>query len=136
MLRSADFGFVHQVLTYSRSHDESTTSVAARDGLNHDLPAALNILRRYGPIYLSETEYERRLYQSIQKYYSFLGQSLLYLRGTEFWDFHRRALSYIGYPLSRPRLLKASCSEVVDTLLNPVRMALAVLASIAKSKNR
>jgi glycosyltransferase involved in cell wall biosynthesis len=135
-LRSSDFGFVHQVLTYSRSHDDSTTSLAARTGLNHDLPAALNIIRKYGPIFLSETEYERRLSLFIQRYYGFLGQSLLYFRGKEFWDFHRRALSYMGFPLSRPKLLKAACSEIVDTLVNPVRMALIVLASIAKSKNR
>ena len=135
-LRNADFGFVHQVLTYSRSHEESTTSVAARDGLNYDLPAQLNILRKYGPVYLTEKDYENRLNKLMQRYYSFLGQSLLFLRGKEFWDFHRRALSYIGYPLSRPKLLQAACLEVFDTLFNPVRMGLTVLTSLAKFKNR
>jgi hypothetical protein len=136
VLRESDFGFVHQVLTYSRNHEDSLTSFVGQTGLNPDLPAYLNILRKYGPIYLSKQDYQRRLGEIMTRYYSFLGQNLFYFRGRAFWDFHQRALSYMGYPLSRTRLLKAACSEVVDTLWNPVRMALSVLASIAKSTNR
>ena len=136
ILRNSDFGFVHQVLTYSRIHEESVTSSAAMTGLNHDLPEQLNILRKYGPAYLSEREYEARLKLLTDRYYSFLGQSLLYMKGKQFWDFHRIALNYMGHPLSKFRLLKAASSEVADTLLNPFRMALTVLAAITKSKTR
>ena len=136
ILRDSDFGFVHQVLTYSRIHEESVTASAATAGINHDLPEYLNILRRYGPVYLSEKEFEGRLKELTDRYYSFLGQGLLYMKGKQFWDFHRKALDSMGYPLSRFRLVKSACSEVLDTLANPLRMAVSVLAQIMKPTNR
>src|SRR5262249_25128897 len=41
VLQGSAFGFVHQVLTYTRQHDESMTSRYARTGLNTDLPSQL-----------------------------------------------------------------------------------------------
>jgi glycosyltransferase involved in cell wall biosynthesis len=136
ILRSSDFGFVHQVLTYSRIHAESVTSMATMTGLNPDLPEQLNVLKKYGSVYLSQNEYETRLNLLTDRYYSFLGQSLLYMRGKQFWDFHRRALKYVGDPLRHTKLLKAACSEVFDTLLNPFRMALTVLMHLTKFTSR
>ena len=51
LLRTSDFGFVHQVLTFTRRHNESNTSYARR--LNTFLPAQLGVLVRYGPDYLT-----------------------------------------------------------------------------------
>lgn len=136
ILRNSDFGFVHQVLTYSRTHDESVTSAAAGTNLNHDLPAQLNIVRKYGPIYLSESEYQARLNLVMARYYSFLGQNLVYMREKGFWDFHRSALRRMGYPFSRIKLLGAACSEVLDTLLNPLKMAAQVVTGIGRSNQR
>lgn len=136
ILRSSDFGFIHQVLTYSRTHGESATSIATSTNLNHDLPAALNILRKYGPDYLTENEYEARLNLLMVRYYCFLGQSLLYLRGKQFWDFHRRALGFMGFPLNRKRLLWAACYEVFDTLVNPLQMAANLVTQLTKSLSR
>jgi hypothetical protein len=52
-------------------------------------------------------------------YYAFLGQSVFHLREKEFWDYHKNGLRNIGFPLSLPKLIGASLSEVVDRLLNP-----------------
>jgi glycosyltransferase involved in cell wall biosynthesis len=136
ILRNSDFGFIHQVLTYSRTHDESATSMAASTNLNHDLPAALNILRKYGPVYLTENEYEARLNLLMVRYYSLLGQSFFYFKGKQFWDFHRRALGFMGFPLNRKRLFWAACSEVFDTLVNPLRLAANVVSQLTKSLSR
>jgi len=46
VLQSSDFGFVHQVLTFSRTHDESASSSYGRTGFNTDLLAQMNILRK------------------------------------------------------------------------------------------
>jgi glycosyltransferase involved in cell wall biosynthesis len=136
ILQNSDFGFVHQVLTYSRIHDESVTSVAASTSLNHDLPAQLNILRKYGPTYLSKEEYEAHLDKVMQRYYSFLGQSVFYFKSNKFWDFHAKALRYMGLPLNRIKVLQAACSEVLDTLLNPLKMAVGVVTHLARSFRR
>jgi glycosyltransferase involved in cell wall biosynthesis len=131
LLQESNFGFVHQVLTFTRVHDDSITSVADRTGLNQDLPSRLILLKKYGPVYLTDNEYEERLQLLMERYYSFLGQSLLFKKRKHFWDFHRRALGYMGYSLRKSKLLKAVWSEIFDTLINPLRMAFAV---ITKSK--
>ena len=136
MLRNHDFGFVHQVLTFSRTHQESVTSRAATTGLNYDLPAYVNIFKKYGSIYLSQQEYRDRLKVLTDRYYGFLGQSLFYMRGKQFWDFHRHALSKMGFSLQWPRVLKAVCLEVFDTMANPLKMVGGVLAHLARSFRR
>jgi glycosyltransferase involved in cell wall biosynthesis len=129
ILRSADFGFVHQVLTYSRTHDESVTSMTGKTGLNHDLPARLNMFKKYGRNYTSEQEYEKRLNQLMARYYSFLGRNLF--TGKEFWKFHRRALSYLGYPLDPWRVLQVATSRVFETLLHPLTILVKLLRQSA-----
>jgi glycosyltransferase involved in cell wall biosynthesis len=137
VLQSSDFGFVHQVLTYSREHDQSATASLSRTGLNTDLPSQLNILTNYGPIYLSREEYEKRLKAVLQNYYSFLGQSVFFhLREKQFWNYHRKALNHTGFSLSLLRLTKASVLEIIDTLFNPIRMAAEILGIIPTSVNR
>src|SRR6266511_2705323 len=70
-----DFGFVHQVLTYIRRHDESMTSSFAHR-LNTIILSNLDLLVRYGPIYLSDNEYRRRLKHEMSEYYRFLANNI------------------------------------------------------------
>lgn len=128
VLQNSDFGFVHQVLTYTRQHDESATTSIARSGLNTDFPSQLILLKRYGPVYLHAEEYRKRLSDYLKLYYRFLGQSvLLRFKDGGFWQYHKRALEYVGFPLSFIQVAKASLLEVSDTLLNPFRMTAKVL---------
>jgi glycosyltransferase involved in cell wall biosynthesis len=125
-LRDSDFGFVHQVLTYSRDHAASRTTAFER--LNAALPAQLIVLLKYGPIYLEPGEYERRLEETTQRYYRFLAQSLVFRRGDHaFWNYHREALRHLNRPLSLTQLGKSAFSEIMDTVCNPFRMAGKVL---------
>jgi glycosyltransferase involved in cell wall biosynthesis len=105
LLQSSDFGFVHQVLTFTRRHNESVTS------LTHQFRtlrvAHLQLLLRYGRVFLTEAEYQQRLQRLLDNYYHFLAGSVLELRGRTFWDFHRRELEAMGYPLQRSRLARA-----------------------------
>jgi hypothetical protein len=94
-------------------------------------------LTKYGSVYLSSEEYEKRPEKVLQNYYSFLGQSVFFhLREKQFWNYHLKALSHTGFPLSLLRLIKASVLEIVDTLLNPIRMAAKIFRIIPKSVNR
>ena len=136
VLQNSDFGFVHQVQTFTRIHAESSTAAVARSGLNSDFPAGLNILTKYGPIYLGKEEYEWRLGRVMKKYYSFLARSVFKLRGKQFWDYHRKALSHVGYPLSFARLLIALCSQTIDLLLNVKQTAEIIIARMVRSAAR
>jgi glycosyltransferase involved in cell wall biosynthesis len=104
VLQHADFGFVHQVLTYRRRHDEDATMSSFARRVNTYLPGSLWILQRYGPVFLTPGEYRRRLSERLAQYDAFLGDALLRRRDPEFWHYHRRALETLGRPLGWRRL--------------------------------
>lgn len=121
ILQCSDFGFVHQVLTYIRRHDESMTSSFAHQ-LNTIILSNLDLLVRYGPIYLSDNEYRRRLKHEMSEYYRFLANNIFRLRERErFWNYHRKGLEEMGHPLSKIKLIKALSLEAFSTILHPRR---------------
>ncbi|HXH84504.1 MAG TPA: glycosyltransferase family 2 protein [Candidatus Tectomicrobia bacterium] len=120
VLKSADLGFVHQVLTYTRVHDETiTTSVARR--LNTFLPGQLAILDRYGPVFLTAEEYRRRRAERLAEYYRFLALVLLAGRDRETWRYHQERLAALGEPFRVSRLLRALGRLVLRVALSPGR---------------
>jgi hypothetical protein len=120
-LEHHDFGFVQQVLTFTRVQEESLTSVSER--LNTHLPYMLYALTKYGPKYLSERELKQRIRECLREYYSYLGWQLTKQRGRDFWRFHRGRLAALGYPLSTARLAACTVSYTLDLVLNPKRTA-------------
>lgn len=137
VLQDTDFGFVHQVLTYTRTHNESQTSFYAR--LNTGILARLAVLTKYGPVYLSSEEYEKRLEQRVESYYKFLGRSVFQRKGKEFWDYHREELKSLGFPLDRVKLIKASAKELyfefMNCLSHPKTTAQSVIGLVKKDRN-
>lgn len=100
LLRSADFGFVHQILTYTRIRpgSERTTS----SDLQTYLSGMLQVLQGYGLDYLSSEELDRLLRAHISDYYKFLGKCEL-LGQRNVLNYHRAKLidSGIGFQWSR-----------------------------------
>ena len=118
LLRNSDFGFVHQVLTFTRRHNEATTSYARR--LNTFLAGELTCLVRYGPEYLSSDEYELRFRRAIEGYYRFLGRKCLAGKATEeLWTYHRAELGKLGLKLDRAKLMRGCISALKDLIVNP-----------------
>jgi len=82
LLRSSDFGFVHQVLTATRVREQSLTS------MSHDLQTSfsgtLHVLAAYGRDYLSEEEFRACWDENLSAYYRYLAKSLLKRRDTKF----------------------------------------------------
>jgi glycosyltransferase involved in cell wall biosynthesis len=103
ILRDHDFGFVHQILSYTRRHNETNTMFTRR--MNTFVLEYLLILKHFGPIYLNEIEFPQRFKYILENYYRFLGRSLFKKRDKEFWRYHRRGLSRINHSLSTARLL-------------------------------
>lgn len=118
ILQDTDFGFVHQVLTYSRVHDETITASFCKR-FNTFLLGKLIVLVKYGPIYLTKAEYEQCFNQLMGRYYRFLGNSFIHRREKEFWNYHKSILENLGYPLSITRVIKAASLQLIDALFNP-----------------
>jgi glycosyltransferase involved in cell wall biosynthesis len=116
ILQIWDFGFVPEILTYTRRSNESTIS-SIRPGLM-ELTELVEI-EKYGRIYLDEEEYTRRRSKIRKAYHRMLGLSVLRGRSRQFWDVQRKGLRFVGQPLGRGRLAFCALSATVDLLLNP-----------------
>jgi glycosyltransferase involved in cell wall biosynthesis len=139
LLRTCNFGFVHQVLTYSRRDNESILSRARALGLLHF--SRLAVVVAHGRDYLSIEEYDRCLRDAKRRYFLYLSRCALRRRNREFWDFHRNGLASIKCALDWrllakwiPRALlektwetfwtqwdKKSCVTPDDDVASPVR---------------
>jgi glycosyltransferase involved in cell wall biosynthesis len=106
LLRTWNFGFVHQVLTYSRRDNESVLSRLRPLGFL--VFSRLAIVVAHGREYLSADEYNRCLKDAERRYFVYLSRSAWALRGQsqEFWNLHRNALASIDYALGWRLLAK------------------------------
>ena len=118
ILRNRDFGFVHQMLTFERSHPHSESSRGSRYGFTPF--GRFEHVTKYGPEYLSDKEFSAMFAKRREEYYAFLGASVFRNRDGDFWDYQRAALRRIGYSLSVARIIKAALLHVLDVVLNPL----------------
>ncbi len=105
VLRESDYGFVHQVLTYTRDHDASVTAWTTRVG--SWLPDHIEMLVSFGPTYLRPNEYQRRFRELERRYYIMLLKYALRLRlwrDSGIRAFQKRALERLLPELDAQRL--------------------------------
>ena len=112
-----DFGFVHQILTFTRVRAGSLTSLS--QDINTYQPYRLYVVQRYGPKYLTRVELQRQTRQCLRHYYDYLGRQVGRRRGKDFWKFHRAKLAAVGRRLSRARLAAAVLRRALLLALNP-----------------
>jgi glycosyltransferase involved in cell wall biosynthesis len=117
LLKTCDFGFVHQILTFTRGRAESLNQMSVR--MHMDIGCALHTLKAHGPDFLTQTELQTLLDRHVAQYYNFLAVSLMRGRfDRKFWDFHKRKLTEeVGF--SRARLVWAMLSRIWQMALNP-----------------
>lgn len=108
LLRSWNFGFVHQVLTYSRRDNDSILSRIRSLSSGFWLFSRFSIVVKHGRNYLSVEEYEHCFKQAEREYFVYLTESACALRRPtpEFWEFHRRALTSINYEFDWKKLAR------------------------------
>jgi glycosyltransferase involved in cell wall biosynthesis len=132
LLRNWDFGFVHQILTFTRVRPGSLTSFSKR--MNTNIAGYLYELVTYGVDYLSREEYDVAMRRVLWEYYDFLGSSLLFGRfDKEFWTYHKRKMVEAGVGFSRARLARALLGKVANNVLNP-KMAIEKLLQLRKGR--
>lgn len=86
-----DFGFAHEILMFSREHDQSVTSrIANRKG--SQFRDGLLILQEFGPRYFDPEELARIETGFLRRYYRFLVRNAILLRERKFFEYHLSAL--------------------------------------------
>jgi glycosyltransferase involved in cell wall biosynthesis len=99
LLKTWDFGFVHQVLTYSRRDNKSILSRVRP--FNLELLLRLSMVAAHGRDYLGEQEFDHCLKEAERSYFHFLARCACarHRWSPEFWEFHRNGLASVNYSL-------------------------------------
>jgi glycosyltransferase involved in cell wall biosynthesis len=116
-LESAQFAFVHQILSYERIHaDAISSSVHALNGFLTD---RLQFVVEYGPKYLKNYEINQRKEQLLRELCQHLAVDAVHLKGKHHWEYQRQRLQALGCSLSSSRMAAAVFMKLVDLLFNP-----------------
>jgi glycosyltransferase involved in cell wall biosynthesis len=121
ILADHDFGFVHQVLTFTRYQPDSIT-FNIRDFASRNIDRVLS-LHHYGSIYLTPEELARATAHSWRVYYEKLGRQWLLdrigVKAPKFWDFHKARLASIGMKINRRRLAAGAALAFARGVASP-----------------
>ena len=117
LLRTSDFGFVHQVLTCTRVREESLTAMS--NDLQTAYGGTLHALVAYGKDYLNEEEFQACRSEHLSGYYEFLAKNAMKGRDKKFWDYHKNKLNELGGGYSRLRLAGAAVGALASAALAP-----------------
>jgi glycosyltransferase involved in cell wall biosynthesis len=119
LLKTCDFAFVHQVLSFSRDERPGSRLKASRE-LNTAAADILHELLVYGPYYLTPEEYGDCLKTRLSSYYDFFATSVLQRRSRKFWDYHKRRLKEEGIEFRHTRVAYILAKRLVSRL-RPIR---------------
>jgi hypothetical protein len=116
----AEHGFVHQVLTFTRTHDESVSASARVMGT--DLPEFVAMLERYGASFLSPDDHQRLLRQYRSVYARFLFRALL-KRGLDgkVWEYHAARRRSFGIDVGVGEVIGAGVREAATAGAAPIQ---------------
>jgi glycosyltransferase involved in cell wall biosynthesis len=134
ILQEWDFGFVHEILTFTRTANESIMSRVRR--LDPWCLDRFIVVYRYGRKFLESNEYERALNAAKNVYFRYLARNFVRARNKEFWDYHRKGLATIGYELKSSELARYLILELLDIAFNPMATFGKILRSFSKSGKR
>jgi glycosyltransferase involved in cell wall biosynthesis len=118
LLKTCDFGFAHQILTFKRWRPESLGTLTA--DLYTTIAGHLYNLVTHGPDFLTKEEFEGLLHRRVAEYYNFLGVSFMRGRRDEkFWEYHKIKLAEAVGGFSRVRLARAILWRLCKALVSP-----------------
>ena len=126
LLKSCNFGFVHQVLTVTRARQGSRVTVSRN--INTLAASKLYQLAKYGLDFLTPTEFNNCVRNSLSEYYWYLAGNALRRRSKSFWVFHEKALCTAGVGYDRRRLVRTVIVRLCLAGLNPKRTIKTLLA--------
>ena len=98
ILADWDFGFVHQVLTYTRRHNESMTSFIK--SFDTRIIERMKTLEIFGVLYLEASELKQRKKKLFNSYHRFLAKKIYELKELSYWKYHHKELMNAGIKIS------------------------------------
>jgi len=117
VLERLKFGFVHQILSYTRLGNPSLMTSAK--GLEFELLTYYMSMKKYGGRYLTASEHRRGLRTVEHRYYRMLAGNLFVGRGREFWEYHAKGLEVAGERLDWGRVVRMQVPRLVNLIGNP-----------------
>jgi len=117
LLKMCDFGFVHEILTFSRVRPHSLVQMSQY--LNTFDASKLRHLVVHGPHFLTDSELQDCLKPTLKSYYRYLAGAVLRNRPKDFWNYHRTMLRQLGMRFDGPRLVIAVFARLCEAVLNP-----------------
>lgn len=133
-LEKWELGFVHQVLSFSRTENISITSSLQK--FNPDLIDYLITLKKFGPIYLTQEEFADRFGHMEECYYQFLGRAAFKNRDQTFWKYQRDGLKVAGCELNRTKVAKHMLWVALDWVGNPLATLARLTGRASKVKSQ
>lgn len=121
LLKESDFGFVHQVLSFTRRENESMSRTFALKYNTHIL-GDLIILKKYGPTYLGDDEYRRVFGIKLRQYYKFLGGYIIKRPDRKFWEYHRTGMKELGCRMDPAALVGYGVSSLFNKALDALKI--------------
>ena len=134
ILKTWDFGFVSQVLSFSRADNEGVSS-AVRNFHPNSLDRYIAV-RRYASTFLDAREAATLRRTTKREYYSVLAEAKLRRREPAFWEYHARGLRTLGESIDRPYLGFRMLRRTLGAAANPGSTVLRLLHSLNRSINR
>jgi glycosyltransferase involved in cell wall biosynthesis len=119
LMRTVDFGFVFQVLTFNRRDSDSVWK--RQETFNPMLLQGLLMVYKFGPSVLDAAEYRQRVSELEREYYRYLASAVLRRPGDKFWEFQRNAWSAFDLTIDDRRVRRETAKVVLDALANPGR---------------
>jgi glycosyltransferase involved in cell wall biosynthesis len=118
LLKTCNFGFVHQILTFKRLGAGSLTVTLGMDLMTH-FASTLYTLVEHGREFLTKKEFDSCVDRLVTEYYNFLAVSLIRgRRDKRFWDYQKTKLAEtVGF--SRIRFVRAVIARLCKAVLNP-----------------
>lgn len=121
ILRDRDFGFVHQILTFTRYQPGSITHNVAN--YYSRVVDRILVLHQYGRDYLDAEEFERAMSRAWRVYYEGLGRQWLserfHKKSEDFWQFHENRLAAVGLKIEPHKVALGASGALLRTVGSP-----------------
>lgn len=112
ILQETDFGFVHQVLTFTRRHEESVTETQAKK-YSAQMFGYLKMMQDYGPVFLNSQEFKRRMTKTLDNFYIQFVRDIYDYGYRLPYKKHTDELESLGLQVEHGRLLKYFLRELI-----------------------
>jgi glycosyltransferase involved in cell wall biosynthesis len=117
LLTESDFGFVHQILTYTRRHKDTVSEMQAKRR-STSLLGYLKMFLKYGPVFLSSDEMRKNYPRAINFAYIELARNMIETGYRESYKKHTDEFRALNEPVKHAKLIRYLIREYLTNLFS------------------